>query len=607
MRSALVLSALSLAQLGAAQTYIVDPPTEAPADTTTWCTNWHVAAAGDVCEDIASTYWISVDQLLSYNPSLGKDCKYTEGLSYCVEENWSAPLPITTTSTTSSAASSSSSILTPKPTQTGGMADGCYKFYFVEETDTCETVLSKNGLTIAQLYALNPGVGPSCGGMWLKVYLCVAGPAASSLPPTVTATTSAGIPTGTNGIATPTPVQPPSIVNNCNKFQFVTPGSSCTEVLDAAGLTISQLFAWNSGVKSDCSGLQAGVYVCVGVIGGATTTSKPTSTSTGGNGITTPTPVQPPSIVNNCNKFHFVQPGSSCSDVLGANGLTIGQLFAWNSGVKSDCSGLQASVYVCVGVIGGATTTSKPTSTSTSGNGITTPTPVQPPSIVGNCNKFHFVQPGSGCSDVLNANGISLAQLFAWNSGVKSDCSGMQASVYVCVGVIGGGGASSTTSKPTTSTSGNGIATPSPVQPPSIVNNCNKFHFVQPGSGCSDVLNANGISLAQLFAWNSGVKSDCSGMQASVYVCVGVIGGSQPTRTTTTSTTTRGNGVATPTPTQPGMVTNCKTFYKVVSGDDCTKISSKTKVSVDNLKKWNTQLGSSCSPWLDYYICIAVL
>lgn len=65
------------------------------------------------------------------------------------------------------------------------MVVGCTKFYFVTTTETCNDVLTNNGLTVAQLFALNAGVKADCSGLWLGVYLCVAGPVSSS-----TATTS---------------------------------------------------------------------------------------------------------------------------------------------------------------------------------------------------------------------------------------------------------------------------------------------------------------------------------------------------------------------------------------------------------------------------------
>jgi hypothetical protein len=66
---------------------------------------------------------------------------------------------------------------------------------------------------------------------------------------------------------------------------------------------------------------------------------------------------------------------------------------------------------------------------------------------------------------------------------------------------------------------------------------------------CSQVTSFQKISLEDFVRWNPTVKSDCTGMQANVNVCVGVIGGG----TGDTPTTTAGNGIQTPQPTQPGM------------------------------------------------------
>lgn len=153
------------------------------------------------------------------------------------------------------------------------------------------------------------------------------------------------------------------------------------------------------------------------------------------------------------------------------------------------------------------------------------------------------------CDQVTRDNKIALADFIKWNPSVKSDCTGMQADVNVCVGVIGG-------STPTPTTPSNGVETPQPTQP-GMVSNCNKFHWISPGDRCAQITSYEQISLADLFNWNPSVKSDCTGMQASVYVCVGVIGGTAPT-----PTTSAGNGIQTPQPTQPGELTVLETWNR---------------------------------------------
>jgi LysM repeat protein len=338
----------------------------------------------------------------------------------------------------------------------------------------------------------------------------------------------------------------------------------------------------------------------------STTATSTTTSTTSPTGIVTPSPLQPPGVVAGCNKFHFVETGTTCKAILSQYSITEAQLYAWNSGVNADCSGLWSNVYVCVGVIGGGatSTTSSRISTTISG-GISTPTPTQP-GMINSCNKFHFVETGTTCKAILSQYSITEAQLYAWNSGVNADCSGLWSNVYVCVGVIGGGATSTTSSRISTTVSG-GISTPTPTQP-GMINSCDKFHFVTTGTSCNAILSQYSLSLPQFYAWNSGINADCSGLWAEVYVCVHAKTGVVSTTTTTTlrTTTTTGNGIATPTPTMPGMVGNCRRFYKVVSGDTCDAIVSKTGTSRANIIKWNPQVGSACAVWLDYYICVGL-
>ncbi len=142
-----------------------------------------------------------------------------------------------------------------------------------------------------------------------------------------------------------------------------------------------------------------------------------------------------------------------------------------------------------------------------------------------------------------------------------------------------------------------------------MVSDCNKFHKVETGQVCQQIADLYGIGLGNFDTWNPRVNVDCSGLWANAYVCVGVIGHTAPTSTTLkTSTTARGNGVATPTPTQPGMVGNCKTFHKVVSGDTCRDIIDNAKITLAQFYSWNPSVGSSCEYLqLGVYACIGLI
>lgn len=156
------------------------------------------------------------------------------------------------------------------------------------------------------------------------------------------------------------------------------------------------------------------------------------------------------------------------------------------------------------------------------------------------------------------------------------------------------------------STTGNGIATPTPTQS-GMVSNCNKFYFVVSGDGCYDIAASYGISLANFYAWNPAVGTSCATLYPDFYVCVGIMG-SSPTSTPPPNTTKPGNGISTPTPTQSGMTDHCKSFHLVVSGDTCYDISAAAGISLSNFYAWNPSVGSSCATLqLSVYVCVAVL
>jgi LysM repeat protein len=575
LSSLVVLGGLVALPMVAAQ-FTIDPPTTAPDDTIRDCTNWWVALDGDTCELIAESNFISLEQLYAYNPSLEDGCDIVVNTSYCIEQNFGVPPPTTTqpppTTTTGNG------ISTPTPTQTG-MVGNCNKFHLVVSGDQCGDIASDNDISLANFYAWNPAVGSDCRTLIIGYHVCV-GIVGGVPPPTTTS--------GGNGISTPTPTQT-GMVGNCNEFHLVVSGDSCPDIASDNSISLADFYSWNPAVGSDCRTLIVGYHVCVGIVGGTPTTTTTTST---GNGISTPTPTQT-GMVGNCNKFHLVVSGDSCPDIASDNSISLANLYSWNPAVGSDCRTLIVGFHVCVGIVGGTPTT---TTTTSTGNGISTPTPTQT-GMVGNCNRFHRVVSGDGCQAIATRYSITLANLYAWNPAVGSDCRTLIIDYHVCVGIIGGSPPPTTTT--TTTRPGNGVATPTPIQT-GMTGNCNGFYLVRSGDGCFDIAAAAGIALNDFYSWNPAVRSDCSGLQPNFYVCTRLIG--------TPTTTTRGNGVATPTPTQTGMVTNCDTFHRVVSGDECAVIASRAGITLANFYRWNPAVGSTCSTLvLGYYVCIGLI
>ncbi|GJD02511.1 lysM domain-containing protein [Colletotrichum higginsianum] len=311
----------------------------------------------------------------------------------------------------------------------------CTTWYSAESGESCAVVLGRIGLTVDQFFTFNPSVKSDCSGMVIGTHYCISTeadgspPGATDYQPPPSTTT---VPSSPTGIATPTPVQP-GMISNCNKFYKVVSGDGCWAIADDNKIPLEDFYSWNPAIKTDCSGLQADVYVCVGV--SVTQLPPMTTTTTAGDASpATPTPTQQ-GMVNGCGDFYKVQPGDGCWAIADANGVPLESFYSWNPAVKTDCTGLQADVFVCVGlrVAGTPQPTAAATTTTAAGAGAT-PSPIQD-GMVANCVAFYLVRSGDGCWAISDAKGIALDDFYGWNPAVKTDCTGLQANVYVCVGV----------------------------------------------------------------------------------------------------------------------------------------------------------------------------
>jgi LysM repeat protein len=214
----------------------------------------------------------------------------------------------------------------------------------------------------------------------------------------------------------------------------------------------------------------------------------------------------------------------------------------------------------CVEVDGGSSTTSPTSSSTTSKSTTSLPFPTQS-GIIATCNKFKDAESGDFCSKFAADNGITIQQLYAWNSilGPNGENCGtqFQAGVDYCIGVS----ATSTTKLSTSSTS----SLPFPTQS-GIIATCNKFKDAESGDYCSKFASDNGITTQQLYAWNAilGSNGENCGtqFQAGVDYCVGV-SATSTTKSSTSSTST------TKIPTQTGIAANCNKIAVAKNGDFC--------------------------------------
>jgi hypothetical protein len=162
------------------------------------------------------------------------------------------------------------------------------------------------------------------------------------------------------------------------------------------------------------------------------------------------------------------------------------------------------------------------------------PTTADPKSLP-ECTWWHVAGAGDTCDTLSATWGLTGATLTNWNPSLASGCKFVVGNSY-CIeknyGLPDPEPTPSTSSAPPTVTApANGIVTPSPIQD-NMTKNCNKFHLVVKGDGCSAIGSKYGVSFSQLLGWNPSIGSNCETLQLDTRVCVGVIGGTTPPSTT---------------------------------------------------------------------------
>ncbi|KAL2160292.1 hypothetical protein VTH06DRAFT_1465 [Thermothelomyces fergusii] len=303
------------------------------------------AWSGDTCESMASDWALTLDLFIKLNP--GVTCPDLEpGKEYCVLGEWtpdptststSSPPPQTTTSQTSTSTSSSTPITSsstpitsaaPSTTQASsttqaptpsvsptmpGIDPNCNRFYKVKSGDTCDSIVSEAGITLAQLRAWNSEINDACSNLWLGYYICTGVPGAAQ--PSTTSTAPASAPTM------------PGATKDCNKWYEVSSGDTCETIAAKNAITEDQFRSWNTQINSSCNNLWLGYAVCVGVPGAA----EPM-----------------PGIVAGCTRYYLVQSGDGCESVAQKNGISVQDFLRWNTYINQACTNLWANALVCV-------------------------------------------------------------------------------------------------------------------------------------------------------------------------------------------------------------------------------------------------------------------
>ncbi|KAL9594309.1 MAG: hypothetical protein Q9219_007103 [cf. Caloplaca sp. 3 TL-2023] len=128
--------------------------------------------------------------------------------------------------------------------------------------------------------------------------------------------------------------------------------------------------------------------------------------------------------------------------------------------------------------------------------------------------------------------------------------------------------------------------------------NCTQYTDVEDGDSCQNILDLYDLTIAQFFALNSAVKSDCSGLWTGYQYCIEAPGATPPTSTTTIV----GNPPPSPTsPVQNGQPSNCDRWYTVISGNSCSSVEQMFFITHAQFRKWNPAVSEDCTDgfWLE--------
>lgn len=178
----------------------ITTPTPVQAGLISTCDEFYLVKDTDNCYNIAQTYQISLDQFYAWNPAVGSSCATLWPRYYvCVSLIGVSTLTTTTkpTSTgpfvppplctfnvtkgeyvcpsatpTPTTSKIGNGIATPTPIQ-AGMTTSCKKFYKVVKDDGCWAIANTYKIDLNDFYKWNPGVGSSCGTLWVDNYVCV--------------------------------------------------------------------------------------------------------------------------------------------------------------------------------------------------------------------------------------------------------------------------------------------------------------------------------------------------------------------------------------------------------------------------------------------------
>lgn len=227
---------------------------------------------GDTCLSVRKAHQLGSGKLASYNPTINKDCtNLIADDMICVDPPGgyakirNVPAKPKTTSEDKidtqsvdltepvklSKVIKSDGLPAPSPTPSG-TSSRCTKFALSKAESSCASFAEDNTMSLAQLYAWNGvfGVhGESCNKFEAGMNYC----------------------TGVSGpMRAPGPFQR-GVVDTCVRYEKSshadTQGDKCVAFALRTGIALSDLYAWNKILKSECKRFLPNEYYCVAVAG----------------------------------------------------------------------------------------------------------------------------------------------------------------------------------------------------------------------------------------------------------------------------------------------------------------------------------------------------
>lgn len=209
----------------------------------------------------------------------------------------------------------------------------------------------------------------------------------------------------------------------------VQPGDTCFAIANAHNLTFTQLLSWNPALNPTCTNLISGSRICLTVPGGvvynATAIAGVTPTQTGVYATATASAPASGSLAfgttTNCGRYYQVVDGDYCQIVALKNSIDLALFGLINPSIDESCSNLVPGLYYCVQPTQDWNVTVPTTTFYTT---VAPPAPTDS-GTASACYVWYVAQVDDACYTIAATHGITLDELYAWNSALDADCTNL--------------------------------------------------------------------------------------------------------------------------------------------------------------------------------------